>query len=66
MSAVGTLMITAAASLGALAAVRAVKRRVTRHRTVRRAAANDPVIDLEPDMESGVWRIPRPDRESSE
>lgn len=57
MSAIGTLFITAAATVGAVAAVRHLKRRVERH--IQRATTTDqePVIELKADGSSGVWRL---------
>ena len=54
----GTLFVTAAVTVGAVEAVKRLKRRAERRRKVRdRERCAEPAIDLEADADSGVWRL---------
>lgn len=58
MSAIGTLFLTAAATVGAVAAAKEIKRRVNRARDLAsKAKGEGAVLDLEVDQTSGVWRV---------
>lgn len=69
MSAAVTLLATAAATVGAVSAIRALKRRVAeaerrveavRQRQAARRAGD--VLDLEPDAVTGVYGMKTPER----
>jgi hypothetical protein len=58
MSAIGTLVATAAFSVGVVAVAKAARRRFGRGRPLTRDRAGaEGVIDLEADENSGVWRV---------
>ncbi|RFB04323.1 hypothetical protein [Parvularcula marina] len=58
MSAIGTLILTAAATAGAVTLARKVKRRIEAARNfANKANGDEPILDLEVDEASGVWRV---------
>ncbi|WOI52100.1 hypothetical protein [Parvularcula sp. LCG005] len=60
MDGISTLLATAAITMGAVAVAKRVKRRASRHwrRMTDSDEAQSPVIDLEADTQSGIWRVP--------
>lgn len=57
MSTIGTLVMTAAATVGAVALAKKIQKRVKRARDLARGPdGQGPVLDLEVDETSGVWR----------
>lgn len=59
MSALGTILMTAAATVGAVSAVRQLRQRAERRRDIKdRDRFDGPAVEMRADTETGVWKMP--------